>query len=388
MIESELIELTSAVRDEYRSRYPDLSEALLRFNERTYFRENPDVAKGAASTADLIRHFCEFGHRECRRFAEDVTYVSLYAQAFPHLAEKLLIFDPLEYGCANRDVLDARTNTRDIYEHFCRCGAYELRVLRNDGRIADRKYAISQVAVLPVTNDVRAYAHIFFPDAGTALKPYLQNLAALGARVSLSFSDVTFSPYEMETYAVSVSAQGSTAANFLTAPPNGRDWGGLYRLWQQDPPLDESIVFFLHSKKSLHLAPTIGEVWRNELLGPICGSYGAILSAVDKLKSGYSMVASALHRSRNVGLNSTLITELRPLLGLPDDTDNIDFVAGGMFAVRGQVLNVFFNSIATAADFRRSDYRASLFDGSMAHACERLIGYFAASQGKGIAWTV
>jgi Rhamnan synthesis protein F len=388
MIEADLTDLPDAVRSHYGSRYPELGAKLQRFDIRIYFEANPDVAGAASSPEDLIRHFCEFGHRECRLYAEGVTYFELFSEAFPHLVDRLRGFDPREYGRANRDVGGPGSSPRDFFEHFCRYGAKELRVRRDDGRIPDRRDAVLRCAGRLVDLDIRVYSHVFFPDAGLALTPYLRNLAAMGGRIALSFSELTFSTSEMERYAAAVSAEVKPDVEFETAPRQGRDWGGFYRLWQKFPPDRDSAVFFLHSKKSLHMAPIVGEMWRNELLGPICGSYGAILDAADRLRSGYSMVGSALHRSRNVGANRDLILELRPLLGLTGDTDEVEFVGGTMFAVRGQVLNDFFRLLGTTIDFHRPGTDGNPFDGSLAHACERLIGYFAATQAKGIAWVL
>lgn len=388
MREADLTDLPEIVRARYQSLYPGLADKLKRFDARLYFASNPDVARAAGTSDDLVSHFCEFGHRECRLYAPGVTYAELYAEAFPHLADKLRQFDPMEYWRANRDVAGPTSNVRELFEHYCRHGADELRVTRDDGRIADRRAAFRHVMGRHMDYDIRVYAHIFFPEQGRALVPYLRNMTALGARVALSFSGVTFSPQEMEAYAVSISAEGNPDAEFVTAPSTGRDWGGFYRLWQTSPPLAGSAVFLMHSKKSQHLAPVIGAMWRNELLGPLCGSYGAVLGTVDKLESGHTMVASALHKSRNIGPSRELILELLPRLRLPRSVLEREFCDGAMFAIRGSVLSDFFTALDGALDFGRQSTNASPFDGSMAHACERLIGYFAASRGDGIAWAI
>jgi hypothetical protein len=388
MNQGEFRELPQSVLAHYQARYPELADKLRQFDIAVYFHENPDVARAATSSEDLVRHFCEFGHRECRRYAAGVTYVALYSQAFPHLAERLREFDAGDYAEANRDVGGPGSTARDFFEHFCRHGAKELRVLRDDGRVPDRRDAILRSVGRSADGDIRVYAHLFFPDTGLALMPYLRNLSAVGARLALSFSDLNYSPHDMERFAHAVSAEHGPPPVFLTPPREGLDWGGYHRLWQQFPPDDESAVFLLHSKKSRHMAPIVGETWRNELLGPICGSYGAIMMVMEKLRAGYSMVGAALHRSRHVGPNGELIRELCRPLGLRPETDDREFVAGTMFAVRGQTLNQFFRAISASLDFRRGSSGATAYDGSMAHACERLIGYFAGTQGRGIAWVL
>lgn len=386
MLESEIVALPQTVRAQFQALYPALSDRVGRFDPHIYLRANPDVGKAAWSTEDLLRHFCEHGHRECRLYAEGVRYTELYEEAFPHLRDQLRSFDPQEYQRANRDVGGPESTARDFFEHYCRHGATELRVRRDDGRVADRRQAIRLLAGVDSDCDLRVYAHLFFSDAAQALLPYLRNMSAMGAGIALSVSGLTFSAIEMERYAASISADKDAA--FLTAPPEGRDWGGFYRLWQRHPPADDSVVYFLHSKKSHHMAPVIGEMWRNELLAPICGSYGTILATAEKLRAGYSMVAAALHKSRNVGLNRELVSELLPRLNLDLNIDEADFVAGSMFAIRGEVLNEFFRSLDGALNFSREGKEANAFDGSMAHACERLVGYFAASCGLGTAWVM
>lgn len=388
MNEAGLTELPEETRLKYQVLYPGLVDKLRRFDARIYFRSNPDVARAVKSSEDLIRHFCEFGHNECRLYAEGVDYTTLFSEAFPSLATRLRTFSPAAYARANRDVGGPDSTSRDYYEHFCRYGAQELRVSRGDGRVPDRRDALRRHAGVEVTADIQAYCHVFFRDAGMALTPYLRSIVALGGRVAISYSEMTFSAWDIEQFATSVSPEDGPDAAFVPAPTEGRDWGGFHCLWQRYRPAPESVVFFLHSKKSLHMTPIVGEIWRAELLAPICGTYGNVVNAVDKLQSGYSMVGSAMHRSRNVGPSRALIVELGPLLGLGHCSDELEFVAGTMFAVRGQVLNDFFDAIAPAIDFRRRSVAATSFDGSMAHACERLIGYFAATQGRGIAWVV
>jgi hypothetical protein len=388
MNEHEVSDLSEAVRAEYRSRYPELGDKLAKFDPHLYFRNNQDVAAAAVSSEDLLRHFCEFGHRECRVYAADVTYRALYSEAYPHLADKLRTFDPEAYGRANRDVGGPDSGARDFFEHYCLYGAMELRVVHGDGRTPNRRDAVRQATGISLNRDIIAYVHVFFEAPGWALLPYVRNLSALGGRIELSFSDVTFAPAEMDAYAKAASSEDAPPPGLWVAPSEGRDWGGFFNLWRHSPPGDDSVVFFLHSKKSQHMPAVVGETWRNELLGPICGSYGAVMRAVKELDDGYSMVGSALHRSSNIGPSRDLIDELLPSLGLPSTLEKQEFVAGAMFAVRGKVLNDFFGAIDAAIDFQRHGSNATSVDGSMAHACERLVGYFAASRDKGIAWVI
>jgi hypothetical protein len=388
MKESEVTPVADSLRATYRAQYPELSAKLGMFDAHAYFNANPDVAESARSSEDLIRHFCEFGHRECRIHAVGLTLEAVFSEAYPHLAGRLRSFDPAAYRRANRDVGDPSSTARDFFEHYCRHGAGELRAIRDDGRVPFRRDAVRQATGRHSEAGIIAYAHIFFAEPGRALMPYLRTLSAMGGRLALSMSDVTFSPQEREAYAHAVSADGDNDATFTSAPAEGRDWGGFHRLWQRFPPKGDSAVFFLHSKKSQHMPLVVGEMWRQELLGPLCGSYGAVLATLDKLASGHSMVGAALHRSRNIGPSRSLIAELLPLLHLGPDIEDCDFVAGSMFAVRGQVLNEFFASLAGVLDFGRRSREGSPFDGSMAHACERLIGYFASARGKGIAWVL
>jgi len=388
MSKANVIALPKLVRARYQSLYPELADKLSRFDASLYFAANPDVAEVMRTPEDLIRHFCEFGYRECRLYAQATTYVDLYSEAFPHLADKLRNFDPVEYWRSNSDVGGPSSSARVFFDHYCRYGATELRVTYDDGRMPNRCDSLRRLAGREIDVDIAVYAHIFFAEQGHALVPYLRNLAALGARVALSFSTATFSRQEMEAYAISVSAQGNADAVFVAAQPTGRDWGSFHRLWQRFPPAAETSVFVMHSKKSQHLAPVIGATWRNELLGPLCGSYGAVLGAAEKLKSGHSMVGSALHRSRNIGASRDLVLQLLPLLGLDPSVLEGEFIAGTMFAIRGDVLNEFFGVLSEALRFDGERAVTTQHDGSLAHACERLIGYLAAVRGKGIAWVV
>lgn len=380
--------LSEVIRSKYRALHPELADKISNFDPLIYFNSNPDVAEAAYSVEDLIRHFCEFGHRECRLYSPQSSYKALHTEAYPSLAAILESFNPEEYRQANQDVAAASKTERDLYQHYCHWGVHELRALGRGGGIIDRRKALALKSGTNASDDLCAYTHIYFPEIGPTLRPYLINLSALGSRICVSFSGVTFPPSEMKGFAEAIRCERSSNVNFLEAPKDGRDWGGFYALWQRFPPADESFVFFLHSKKSVHMAPIVGEMWRNELLAPLCGSYGAILNTVKKLRAGYSMVGSLLHKSHNVGPSRDLIEELLPLIGLDRSIAEGDFVAGAMFAIRGAVLNEFFQSLGGAIDFKRQAQGATDFDGSMAHACERLIGYLASTRGKGIAWVM
>jgi hypothetical protein len=387
MIAAEEQRLSDELRAAYRCKYPGFADKIAQFDPRIYYEANPDVAANSRSSEDLIRHFCEFGYREYRLYAVGMTYKALFAAAFPHLAARLERFDPEEYKRANRD-LEAIASERGLYDHYCRFGIDEPRAMLSGGGVIDRRPALARVTGRPFDRDLRVFARIFFPDIAAALRPYLVNLSAMGAQIGIAFSQETFVPKDMADYAAGLRREHENNADVIAVPNEGRDWSGFHALWQRFLPADGSAVFFLHSKKSVHMAPISGEMWRNELLAPICGSYGAVLDAVDKLDAGYSMVGSLPHRSRNVGSSRELIEELLPRLKLNVRVDDNDFVAGTMFAVRGDVLNAFFGGLTGAVDFGRGSKEASMFDGSMAHACERLIGYFAAERGKGIAWVL
>jgi hypothetical protein len=109
-----------------------------------------------------------------------------------------------------------------------------------------------------------------------------QDLRRDGGRLALSISDVHSRCRRRKRMRV-LSRQTAIATPRLPAPPpKGVTGAGSIACGS-----DSSAVFFLHSKKSQHLAPVVGEMWRQELLGPLCGSYGAVLATLDKLGSGY-----------------------------------------------------------------------------------------------------
>lgn len=159
-------------------------------------------------------------------------------------------------------------------------------------------------------------------------------------------------------------------------PNRGRDWGPLVALANEGALSGYDAVAKVHTKKSEHRID--GDGWRLALLDGIFESPEAIRRIVDLLQEdrGVGLVVPTGHVAgpEHWGSDQAIVEMLASRLPMAFDPTDLQFPSGSMFWCRPWLLERLADLCLTAADF---EMEAGQYDGTTAHALERLVGIYA-----------
>lgn len=165
----------------------------------------------------------------------------------------------------------------------------------------------------------------------------------------------------------------------FSSPNLGLDVGGTIALLDKIELSSYDLCCKLHTKRNPHNVAK-GHVWRKCLLDALLGDPAkAIEEFVDPR---VMMVGPQQYLYATIGKNREHVERLVSLFGIQADYAEKQFVAGTMFWCRSEILQRVKESGLSQNDFPPG----WTFDGTLAHAMERVFGYLAWDRGilKGI----
>ena len=219
---------------------------------------------------------------------------------------------------------------------------------------------------------IGVFLHIHYPDLAEEMVACLRNIPNVsGIHISTDTED------KRKTLAALFAAEGFAANTDIRVCPNaGWDIGPFLVGFAEEIPR-YSLLLRLHSKRSSHIAGTVGDDWRKMLFASLAGSSERVNAIIRSFEDdpGLGLVcppiveyyAKCVHFGGNFALMRDLLA--RRSVSIQAETP-IDFPMGSMFWCRPAVLSPWLDSHFSYADFTSmaQDER----DSSLAHALERL----------------
>jgi lipopolysaccharide biosynthesis protein len=172
-------------------------------------------------------------------------------------------------------------------------------------------------------------------------------------------------------------------ARIEVVPNQGRDWAPLVGLSNRGLLSGYKAVAKVHTKKSEHRID--GDTWRLDLLDGVFASPEQIRKTIDLLDEDrdVGLVVPAGHVSgpEHWGSDEGIVEMLAYRMSMAFDPDLLAFPAGSMFWCRPWLLERLADLDLTLDHF---EMEAGQYDGTTAHALERLIGVFTTVGGMDI----
>ena len=226
--------------------------------------------------------------------------------------------------------------------------------------------------------------HLYYIDLWDEIAALLRNLSGLDHQILVNFVELTVSEEVLARAAAEF-----PDARVLVSPNEGRDVGGILRLAALAELDRFDAVMVLHGKRSATLPPEWGTAWRQVLMQPLIGSstiarLNAALMAADP---DCGMIASASCSSTFMGDNGPAVDMLAEKLGIPPEHRTAPFVAGSMFLIRPELMREMIDG-ARDLRFASADTAgaASVIDGQLEHALERIYGALTVARGRRVVW--
>lgn len=222
--------------------------------------------------------------------------------------------------------------------------------------------------------------HLYYPEYWS---DFARALVALPGHTDVFIT----TPIEKLEWVRKIVANDLPSSRVIGCENRGRDLGPLVGLLKHVSLEDYDYVLKLHSKRSPHLPPGRGDLWRRNLLAGLLpqGRVAELLSHLDRHPE-IGMAApgnwlSSLRSTTGYELNHPRLKQLGERLGFDVDAAHYRFAAGTMFWARGAV----FRALRTL-DLQPEDFEAEAgqLDGTLAHALERLMPLLAFSAGLDI----
>lgn len=157
----------------------------------------------------------------------------------------------------------------------------------------------------------------------------------------------------------------------------GRDIAPFIEIFRIIESLDYQYLLKLHTKKSIHRKD--GEIWRRDIFNKLLGSDQIVNTVITTLheNSVIGIIGPKNHvisSQRYWGSNIETTGKLADDLGIPFSEDiRFCFVAGSMFWAKPKALRFLLQLTIKRSDFEPEPIPP---DGTLAHACERIIGLY------------
>jgi lipopolysaccharide biosynthesis protein len=166
-------------------------------------------------------------------------------------------------------------------------------------------------------------------------------------------------------------------------PNRGRDWAPLVHVANKGLLAGYDAVAKVHTKKSEHRID--GDGWRLELLVGVFESpeqFGRIVALLREDRSvGLVVPTGHVSGTEHWGSDQGIVEMLASRLPMAFDPQDLRFPAGAMFWCRPWLIDRLADLDITDADF---EPEAGQYDGTTAHALERLVGVYTTVAGMEI----
>ena len=212
--------------------------------------------------------------------------------------------------------------------------------------------------------------HVYYPELWDEIARCLQNLNGTHFDLHINAVHGRTTPQ----WRNSVISQFPRAQVHFS-PNLGEDVGGTVSLLAHVDLSRYDLICKLHTKKSTY-DPVGGEWWRTDLLGACLDKPHEVFEAFSDPR--VTMVASGARVSTGNGMNHRQVLRLCERLKLDRRLASSPWVAGTMFWCRPYVMQALKD-----AGIRQDEFVCAYgFDGTLAHAIERIFGALAASRGE------
>ena len=172
-------------------------------------------------------------------------------------------------------------------------------------------------------------------------------------------------------------------AHIEIVPNRGRDWAPTVRLLNKGLLSGYDAIAKVHTKKSEHRID--GDGWRLALLDGIFESPDQIQRIIDLLDEdrtvGLVVPTGHVEGIEHWGSNQGIVEMLASRLPMAFDPDELQFPGGSMFWCRPWLLERLSD---LALDEHHFEPEAGQYDGTTAHAIERIVGVFTKVAGMDI----
>lgn len=220
---------------------------------------------------------------------------------------------------------------------------------------------------------VLVVAHVHYPELWGDIEDRL-------VRIPVAYDlAVTVTAGNAEAVIPSIRRRHPTA-QVVVCENRGRDWGPFVELVNTGACAGYEAIAKVHTKKSEHRID--GDGWRLALLDGIFESPEQVGRIVDLLREdrsvGLVVPTGFVEGTEHWGSNLSLIEALAARLPMAFDPEALRFPGGSMFWCRPWVLERIADLCLTSEDF---EHEAGQYDGTTAHALERVVGVFCAEAG-------
>jgi GT2 family glycosyltransferase len=222
--------------------------------------------------------------------------------------------------------------------------------------------------------------HLFYPEYWS---DFAKALAELPGHTDVFIT----TPHDKLAWVRKVVANDLPSARVIGCHNRGRDLGPLIGLLDSVSLEDYDYILKLHTKRSPHLHPGRGDLWRRNLLSGLLPR-GRVRELLDFFEQhpAVGMAApsnwlASLQSTPGYDHNRPLLKQLGERLGFDPEAADYRFAAGTMFWARGAV----FRSLRTLGlKLDNFEVEAGQLDGTLAHALERAMPLLAFEAGLDI----
>ncbi|MBA3706834.1 MAG: glycoside hydrolase family 99-like domain-containing protein, partial [Bacteroidetes bacterium] len=228
---------------------------------------------------------------------------------------------------------------------------------------APKLKALKETQVINKTADIAVVLHLFYVDLWEEMKKELKNFnKPIDLYININ-NNATIKEIEKIK-------KDYPKAKIYSFENRGRDILPFLKILKIILPLNYSAICKIHTKKSPHRDD--GNEWRNSLIKGLIGTPERINQSIKLLEKDTGIVVSKgnLYSYKMwIGSNAELVEDFakKANIQIPDD---FMFPAGAMFWIKPKV----FQKIVDHMDEKDFFVEEGHLDGTIAHACERIVG--------------
>jgi glycosyltransferase involved in cell wall biosynthesis/SAM-dependent methyltransferase len=233
-----------------------------------------------------------------------------------------------------------------------------------------------------VTQRIALHLHAYYPDVVPMILDRLQkNDSSFDLIVS-----VTSDQHRNQVLGL-LKSYTKGEIDVRIVPNVGRDLGAFLSCFSETIRENYDLVGHIHTKKSIHLDPHMGEEWIKFLLENLLGGQAPMADIILNAFAQDERIGMVFPDDPHVlswGRNRSYGNDLGKRLKLPALREEINFPVGTMFWSRVSALEALFNLKLSWEDYPKEPLP---IDGSMLHALERLLPSIVIASGRSLAVT-
>jgi len=303
-------------------------------------------------------------------------------------------FSPDGYFELNPDVAETEVSSKyHALAHYLRHGKKEGRLYSiSQGLLRPNKffpettpYSCSlSIHDLKDRTAVCVLVHIYDTEIWPELATYIRNFGKISFDIYINIVDTKWS----ESLHSQIRNEFPKAHIYIS-PNKGRAIGGFFTLLSNIDTENYDVLCLLHTKKSSHLAPVLGNKWRTDLLDAILHNEQSAEENVSLFlhDETVGLIGSRLWSNTELKRNERAYFKLLEKLSIQGENRKCEYLSGTIMLVRPNVLQKIYE-IVDSDGFEMGDNKSFEFhlDGQLAHAVERVIGCVVRHLGYRVVW--